>query len=129
MDDGECVYAVLRDLYIAVFTLSAFNTATIQVNRIVFLYDDKLCDIYGRLWHCGTGGHIGQLAIQHIYIGRIDDSTGDVGNAVSARAMCPPKKLINFMLGFYCQTDYNSTRILISGKEHEKKIWFTQTAV
>ena len=89
MDDGGGVYAVLRDLHIAVFTVPALDTIASSFRGVVVLYDGKLCAVYDCMWYCGAGGNIGQLAVQYIYSGWIDAGYQRMGHYIHAWQVSP----------------------------------------
>ena len=92
MDVGCCIYAVLWDIYINVFPVSAYNTVASSFGCFVVLHNAKLCTVYDCVRHSGPGRNTGQLALQYIHSGRINVDSVRVGNCIYAWQMptCAP---------------------------------------
>lgn len=96
MDNGGCVYVVLRDIHIAVFPVSALNSRPSSFGYVVIIHNDNICFVHVGLRDNWSGVDIGQLAFQHIDIGRINGVCLYMGNNVSSKKMWHNPNLKNY---------------------------------
>lgn len=96
MVNGCGVHVILWDLYTVIFPVSAYDSTTSSFCCAVIIHNGKLYPVYDCMWHCWIGRNIGQLAIQHIYTGWLDDNPGGVGDGIYAQTMCHTQVILDW---------------------------------